>query len=125
VIGPVQLGDLRNLPGLDRFAGVATYSHSFEAPAHWIGSGTKVTIDLGQVWGVATVTLNGRPLPPAITAPYRVDLTSALRPDTNRIEVSVASTPQNAMVDNKAVGFKNLVSVPAGLLGPVGIEAEK
>jgi len=41
------------------------------------------------------------------------------------VEIAVASTPQNAMVDAKAPGFKALVPMPEGLFGPVRIEATR
>jgi hypothetical protein len=124
-LGAVPLGDWRGMAELERFAGVGTYRRKFDAPARWLAPGTKVTLDLGQVEGVATVTLNGKPLPPAITRPYRIDLGAALKPGGNDLEVSIASTPQNAMIDEKAVGFKKLTPVAAGLFGPVSLEAER
>jgi hypothetical protein len=124
-LGAVPLGDWRGMAELERFAGVGTYRRKFDAPAQWFALGTKVTLDLGQVEGVATVTLNGKPLPPAITRPYRIDLGAALKPGINDLEVAIASTPQNAMIDEKAVGFKKLTPVAAGLFGPVSLEADR
>lgn len=124
-LGAKPLGDWRGIAELERFAGVGTYRRSFDAPAPWLAPGAKVVLDLGKVEGVATVTLNGKPLPPAITRPYRVDLGAALKPGVNMLEVAVASTPQNAMIDEKAVGFKKLTPVAAGLFGPVSVEATR
>jgi hypothetical protein len=84
-----------------------------------------VFLDLGKVHDMAVVTLNGRALPPAITAPYRVDLTSALRAGKNTLAIAVYNNPNNAMLDAKAAGFKLLQPVPAGLVGPVRVEVER
>ncbi len=123
--GTVALGDWRDVPGLERFAGVGTYSRVVDVPSAWLSKDARVVLDLGTVHDVATVTVNGKRLPPAVTRPFRVDLTSALRAGANRVEVAVAITPQNAMIDPKASGFKNLKPVPTGLIGPVFIEASR
>jgi len=121
-LGPVALGDWRAIDGFASFAGVGTYRRTFEIPATWLSGGTHAVLDLGEVRDMATVTVNGRALRPAITTPFRVDLTGALKAGSNVLEIAVASTPQNAMVDPKAPGFKALVPTPEGLFGPVRIE---
>ena len=118
-LGPVALGDWRNIAGLENFSGVGTYRRQVNVPDSWLASGDRVVLELGTVHDMATVTVNGRALPPAIDAPFHVDVTSALRAGSNTIEVAVATTAQNAMIDLKATGFKSLQSVPTGLLGPV------
>jgi len=90
-----------------------------------LSGGSHVVLDLGDVRDMATVIVNGRALRPAITTPFRVDLTAALKAGGNVLEIAVASTPQNAMVDPKAPGFKALVPAPEGLFGPVSIEATR
>ena len=107
------------------FAGIATYRRTVEVPAAWLSGGTHVVLDLGNVRDMATVTVNGRALRPVITTPFRVDLTSALKAGSNVLEIAVASTPQNAMVDPKAPGLKALVPTPEGLFGPVSVEATR
>ena len=82
-------------------------------------------LDLGAVHDMATVTVNGRVLPPVITAPFRVDITRAVRAGDNDLAITVANTPQNAMIDPAAGGYKNLKPVAAGLVGPVALEIER
>lgn len=72
---------------------------------------------------MATVSLNGRELTPLITTPYRVDITKLVRRGANELTVAIANTPNNAMLDPKASGLRNLTLVPAGLIGPVKLEA--
>lgn len=69
----------------------------------------------------AVVTVNGQRLAPLIQSPWRVDVTNALRPGANRLEIAVYNVLQNAM-RSKAPGFDKLAQVPAGLIGPVMLE---
>ncbi|HWU71936.1 MAG TPA: glycosyl hydrolase [Sphingomonas sp.] len=125
MFGVTPLGDWRNIAGLGSFAGIGTYRRSFDMPADWAVRGTRVVLDLGTVHDMATVTINGKSLIPTITAPFRVDLTRLLHTGRNEIAIAVATTPQNAMIDPKAPGFKKLTSVPTGLIGPIMIEASQ
>ncbi|HUD90894.1 glycosyl hydrolase [Sphingobium sp.] len=121
--GRVTLGDWRDVPELAGFAGTATYRRNIHVDAGWLSEGTKVAIDLGQLHDMATVTVNGRVLPPSISAPYRVDLTGALRSGANDLAVTIANVPQNAMIDPKDPTYKKLKPVAAGWVGPVALEA--
>ncbi|WP_196221839.1 glycosyl hydrolase [Sphingobium sp. CAP-1] len=123
--GTVALKDWREVPALAGFAGVATYRRSISVDAGWLTGGTKVMLDLGQVHDMATVSVNGRSLPPLITAPYRVDLTGALRAGQNDLAVTIANVPQNAMIDPTDPTYRKLKPVAAGWVGPVVLEAER
>ena len=121
-IGPVALRDWREIEGLGTLAGTGTYRRNVTIPANWLGKGGQVLLDLGTVHDMAIVTVNGGSLPPAITQPFRLDLTRVLHAGANAIAITVATTPQNAMIDPKVAGFKNLKAVPTGLIGPVTLE---
>ena len=121
--GQVTLKDWSEIPELAGFAGNATYRRTITVDAGWLTSGTKVTLDLGQLHDMATVTVNGRTLPPAISAPYRVDLTGTLRVRQNDLAVTIANVPQNAMIDTKDPAYKKLKPVAAGWTGPAVLEA--
>lgn len=117
------LGDWRSNSALASFSGVGTYQRNFEiAPASMIGGKRRIVIDLGAVHDIATVSVNGRTLQPLITAPFRVDVTDMIHAGVNELKIAVANTPQNAMIDPKAAGYKMLKPVPAGLVGPVVVE---
>jgi len=85
--------------------------------------GSRVMLNLGEVHDMATISVNGKQLPPLITAPFRVDVTDAVHPGANDLTIAVANTPQNAMFDPKIAGYKLLKPVAAGLVGPVTLEA--
>jgi hypothetical protein len=61
----------------------------------------------------------------SISAPFRVDLTPALKAGHNRLAIAVYNSPNNAMIDPKRTGFKSLAPVPAGLVGPVRLDIER
>lgn len=119
-----MLGDWSHA-GLADFSGEGTYRRSFTARPNWLAKGNRLFLDLGQVHDMAIVSLNGRTLPPSIAAPFRVDLTSALRAGKNDLTIAVYNSPNNAMIDPKRAGFKALTPVPAGLAGPVRLEVER
>jgi hypothetical protein len=121
-LGTVSLGDWQAMPNLKTFSGIGTYRHAVTLKPGTLAKGTRVILDLGTVHDMATVSVNGKQLPPAITAPFRVDLTGAVRPGTNELTIMVANTPQNAMVDPNAAAYKLLKPVPAGLIGPVVLD---
>lgn len=121
--GQVTLKDWRKVPELAGFAGNATYRRIISVDAGWLAGGTKVMLDLGQLHDMASVTINGRVLPPAISAPYRVDLTGALKAGQNDIAVTIANVSQNAMIDAKDPTYRKLKPVAAGWIGPVVLEA--
>ena len=75
----------------------------------------KMFLDLGDVRELAQVTVNGVVLPRALWAPYVVDVTDALRPGANTVEVRVTNTLLNR---------RSKTPPPSGLLGPVTLRPQ-
>jgi hypothetical protein len=82
--------------------------------------------------------LNGRELGTLWLAPWEVDLTPALRPGANTLEVEVINPWNNRLVGDAALPVaqrrtsisvptvtKDSALVPAGLLGPVKIQTTR
>jgi hypothetical protein len=114
--------------GVKHFSGIATYSGTFQVPAET----SRVFLDLGRVAVMARVTLNGRALGTLWKAPFRLEITPALRPGKNRLEVAVANLWINRLVGDAALPPESRVAwttwnpykkdspLPeSGLLGPV------
>lgn len=114
--------------GIRYFSGIATYTQTLDVPAV-TGS---VRLDLGQVCDLAEVYVNGTFCGYAWKAPYTVDVTSALKPGANELEVRVANAWTNRLIGDKQPGavpvawsdsdrsFTGREPLrPAGLLGPV------
>jgi len=110
--------DLATTDALRNFSGEAAYSTFFDVPKDW-RPGAPMVIDLGAVRDMAIVELNGKAISTAIARPYRIDITRAVKQRRNALIVRVYNNPNNAMIDPKAAGMRDLKPVPAGLVGPV------
>jgi hypothetical protein len=108
---------------------------SFQTPAGWSAARGRLWLDLGDVKNLASVTLNGHPLGVVWHAPFRVDLTTALHPGDNKLEVQVVNAWVNRMIGDEQPGATKYTFadvkpynaksplLPSGLLGPVRLIA--
>lgn len=122
-------------PGIRYFSGVATYTADLVAPAV-AAPGERRLLDLGAVGDVADVRVNGIAVGTVWHAPYRIDVTGAVRPGTNRIEVRVANLWVNRLIGDAQSGATKVAWTampayrsdaplrPSGLIGPVTLLAE-
>ena len=119
-------------PGIKYFSGAATYSKTVEAPAAWFRPGAHLWLDLGEVHELAAVTINGKPVGTAWKAPFQIDVTSALRPGPNKLEIRVTNLWVNRLIGDAQPNtrhkytFTDIVPykadsplLPSGLTGPV------
>ena len=91
------------IPGVRHFSGTATYRKTIVAPQSLFGKDLRQFLDLGRVEVIAQVTLNGKDLGVLWRAPYRVDVTGALRPGSNVLEVRVTNLWPNRMIGDEAL----------------------
>ena len=117
--------------GVKYFSGTGTYTKTFDAPSSWIAKGSQVWIDLGDVKNLAEVSLNGKPLRTVWHSPYRVNLTSVLKPGANELVVKVTNAWVNRLIGDEQPGATRYTFadvkpyraksplLPSGLLGPV------
>jgi hypothetical protein len=103
-------------PGIKYYSGVACYRKSFTAEPI---SGKKVLLNLGTVHDMARVRLNGKDLGVVWCAPWQVDITGALKPGDNQLEIEVANRWINRLVGDQqpADAKERTVQFPSGLLG--------
>lgn len=87
--------------GIRHYSGIATYSRSFNIPQQRLGGGAKLFLDLGTVRELARVRLNGKDLGVLWTAPWRVEITEAVRPGGNRLEIDVANLWPNRLIGDE------------------------
>ena len=118
-------------PGIKYFSGSGTYNSTVAAPRAWFERGRRFLLDLGEVRELASVTVNGKLIGTVWHPPYRVDITSALRPGKNLIAVRVVNLWPNRLIGDKqaaatTIAFApqarykaNSPLLPSGLLGPV------
>ncbi len=124
-------------PGVKYFSGIGTYTKAVQASPEWSRKGSRLWIDLGDVKNLAEVTVNGKNLGQVWHEPYRVDVTSALKPGANEITIKVVNAWVNRMIGDEQPGatkvtfadvkpYKaNSPLLPSGLLGPVTVVREE
>ena len=100
-----QLADWSKRPedGIKYYSGTATYRTTFDMPSSVLRPPSAVILDLGAVEVMAEVKLNGKDLGILWKAPYQVDVTTALQPGENKLEVKLV----NLWV-NRQIGDENL-----------------
>jgi hypothetical protein len=86
--------------GVKYFSGTAVYTKEFDSPA---GTSAAVWLDLGRVKNFATVRLNGKELGVLWKAPFRVDISRALKPGKNRLEVKVTNLWPNRIIGDEQI----------------------
>jgi len=96
--------------GVKYFSGVGTYTKTLEVPARWLKGGAHLWIDLGDVRNLAEVEVNGTSLGVVWHAPYRVDVTSALKAGSNRLSVKVVNTWVNRLIGDRQPGVTQPVT---------------
>jgi alpha-L-rhamnosidase len=123
-------------PGVKYFSGEATYTTHVQAPPDWFKGGTQLRIDLGDVKNLAVVTVNGKDLGEAWHHPYRLNVTTVLKPGTNQISIKIVNAWVNRLIGDQQPGatkytFTDVKPYSAdspllssGLLGPVTIIRE-
>ncbi len=81
------------------YSGTAVYKKTFASPA--AAADRRVYLDLGSVKHIAEVTLNGKDLGVVWTAPWRVDITGALRSGENAVAISVTNVWANRLIGDE------------------------
>ncbi len=120
--------------GVKYFSGTGTYTKTIEAPAGWFRAGTHLWLDLGDVKNLAQVSVNGKPLGILWKTPFRVDVTGAMKPGSNALEIRVTNLWVNRLIGDQQPGIAKKYTyttqqfyhadsplLPSGLLGPVRV----
>jgi hypothetical protein len=120
--------------GVKYFSGMGTYSNTVNAPSDWFKKGAHLWIDLGDVKNLADVTVNGQDLGIAWHAPYRVDVTGALKPGSNEVSIKVTNSWVNRLIGDQQPDATTKYTfadvkpykadsplLPSGMLGPVAV----
>jgi hypothetical protein len=85
-------------PEIRNFSGTACYKKEFVIPRQWSGDGKKIYLDLGNLWALGEVTLNGRSLGIVWKPPYRIEITKAAKTGPNKLEIEITNTWANRLV---------------------------
>jgi hypothetical protein len=93
--------------GVRHFSGTAAYQTTFELNAESLGNRRRHWLDLGRVAVIAQVRVNGVERGLLWNPPYRVEITDALRPGKNQVELRVTTLLANRMIGDEALPIEN------------------
>jgi hypothetical protein len=121
--------------GIKYYSGKATYQKTFDLPADRMMEDAEYFIDLGKVYEVSEVRLNGQDLGVLWTKPFKVNVTSVLKKTGNQLEIDVVNLWPNRLIgdaflsDSEKFTSTNIRKfttasqlLPSGLIGPVQIQ---
>jgi hypothetical protein len=124
--------------GIKYFSGTATYTKTITALANWFTKDAELWLNLGDVKNLAEVIVNGKSLGIVWKKPFRINVTSALKPGNNKIEIRVTNLWVNRLIGDAQTGVTNKITfttmpfyqansplLPSGLLGPVTMVSVK
>lgn len=83
------------------FSGTATYFTTFDVPPDLAAPGRRLYLDLGRVEVMANVKVNAKNLGILWKEPYSVEVTDAVRPGENTLEVSAVNLWVNRMIGDE------------------------
>jgi len=92
-------------PGVRYFSGTARYATSFPLPAQaWHrSSGERVVLHFDRVRDIAEAKVNGKLIGLLWAPPYDIDVTDAIRPGLNKIEVDVTNEWTNRLIGDRGL----------------------
>ena len=117
------------------YSGEAVYSKNFNCD---LESDDPVWLDVGEVHNLTEVFVNGKNCGVIWTAPFRVNITKAMKPGVNELKIVVVNTWANRLIGDHSLPEPERITwttaayrlegqplLPAGLLGPVKLLKEK
>jgi hypothetical protein len=117
-------------PGIRYFSGTAIYRTWIDVQPR-----TSSILTLSELHEIATVRVNGREVGTMWAMPYRLDITAALHPGRNAIEIEVTDLWPNRIIGDANAGggptytrtnirkyTADTPLLPSGIVGPVRVE---
>lgn len=126
-------------PGIRYFSGIATYTKEMEVSQESIDQG-DVIIDLGEVYNLAEVWVNGELAGTAWKPPFQVNISDQVKAGSNNIEIKTVNTWVNRLIGDAQpdVSDEDKITLttrqfyraedelkPSGLVGPVELIVRK
>jgi hypothetical protein len=122
-------------PGIKFYSGTAVYEQAFELPSAAVRAPrSALWLELGNVRELADVRVNGKSCGVTWTPPFRVNITDAVKPGANTLEVAVVNFWPNRIIGDARLpkeqrltrtNIRKLTAdtklMESGLLGPVRV----
>lgn len=106
-----ELKNIAKIEGFDNFSGTIRYEATFDSLEE-----TIISIDLGRVYEIAEIILNGKHMGIRIASPYIFDIEEKLKKNGNKLVIEVTN---NLGKQEKDYLSQFMVQEPSGLLGPI------
>ena len=87
--------------GIKYFSGTAAYVKEIEIPASFCSSNAIIRLDLGSVKNIAEVFVNAESCGTLWKPPFRVDISRAIKPGSNHLEVHITNFWPNRMIGDE------------------------
>jgi hypothetical protein len=87
--------------GVKYFSGTATYIRDVEIPVELFAKGHSLWLDLGHVKNLAEVFMNEKSLGILWKPPFRVNITAAVQPGKNKLEIKVTNLWPNRLIGDE------------------------
>jgi hypothetical protein len=98
---PLTSWSLNADPGVKYFSGTATYTRTVRSSTSWFQPGQHLYLDLEKVRDIASVQVNGKAVGVLWAPPYRLDVSAAMKPGINTIEISVTNEWTNRLIGDR------------------------
>ena len=139
----IEMSELKSLSehkdaGVKYFSGTATYSSTFKLSK--IRKGDRLFLDLGSVYNLAEVTVNGKNLGVFWKPPFVVEVTGVVKPGKNTLKIDVTNTWLNRLIGDAGLPVKDRTTwllfddvypsaktplESSGLIGPVMLKTAR
>jgi hypothetical protein len=119
-----------DLPGIKYYSGTASYTNTFPVAESRL-SGNRIYLDLGEMFNIAEVIINGKNLGTCWKKPFKKDISQAVIPGINTVELKVTNLWPNRLIGDQHLPETEQYTEtnynfgkddplrPSGLLGPV------
>jgi hypothetical protein len=91
--------------GIKYYSGTAFYRQTFDMPESQSG---VLYLDLGKVKNIARIRLNGKDLGTVWTAPWRVEITDAVKSKNNKLEIEVVNLWPNRLIGDEQMPYDGI-----------------
>lgn len=87
--------------GIRYYSGIAVYSRNIDVPPGHLSGDARLMLDLGDVRNLARVKVNDTTFDELWKPPFKCDVTSAIKPGLNQLQVEVVNVWANRLVGDE------------------------